>query len=169
MTLSGIPLTNEQKQLLPGVLLPSGESNFFDFRQDYSARNGQGINTDYPSPFFGGSGNALIATNLPSSGLTTSGLNGVGSGELGLLAYSNVDSLFSNASASLVSGITDFTIFNSYIHYYGVAVRNVRGNEVMPVTIPYLSDYVAISGDKLFDVYSNVNYQYYTYSQLFGS
>ena len=167
--LSGIPLTNEQKKLPSGALLPSGESNFFDFRQDYSVRNGQGINTDYPNPFFGGSGNELLATNPPASGHTTGGVNGIGSGELGFLSYNNVSGLFSNAVGSLVSGITDFTIFNPYIHYYGVQVRNVRGVETVPVTIPYLSDYTAISGDRLFDVYNNTNYQYYTYNQLFGN
>jgi hypothetical protein len=166
MSLTGIPLTTEQKVLPSGALLPSGESNFFDFRQDYSARNGQGINTDYPSPFFAGSGKALIATNPPTSGVTTGGVDGIGSGELGMLAYNNVSGLFSNAAGSLVSGITDFTIFNDYIHYYGIPVRNVRGNETVPVTIPYLSDYTVASG---FDIYDNINYQYFTYSQLFGN
>lgn len=170
MSLTGIVITTEQKALLPGMILPSGEDNFFDFRQDYSARNGQGINTDYPNPFFGGSGNELLATNPPDSGRgITGGVNGIGSGELGFLSYNNVSGLFSNAVGSLVSGITDFTIFNPYIHYYGVQTRNVRGVETVPVTIPYLSDYTAISGDRLFDVYDNVNYQYYTYNQLFGN
>lgn len=169
MALSGIPLTNQQKVLPSGALLPSGEAGFFDFRQDYSARNGQGINTDYPNPFFSGSGNGLIATSPPVSGHTTGGVNGIGSGELGFLSYNNVSGLFSNAVGSLVSGITDFTIFNPYIHYYGAQTRNVRGIETVPVAIPYLSDYTAISGDRLFDVYSNTNYQYYTYNQLFGN
>jgi hypothetical protein len=172
MSLSGIPLTNQQKVLPSGALLPSGESNFFDFRQDYSARNGQGINTDYPNPFFTDSGRMFIATNPPDSGRnrhTTSGVNSIGSGELGMLTYNNVSGLFSNAVGSLVSGITDFTIFNPYIHHYGIQVRNVRGVETVPVTIPYLSDYTATSGDRLFDVYNNVNYQYYTYNQLFGN
>ncbi len=169
MSLSGIPLTDEQKALGPGMILPSGEENFFDFRQDYSMRNGQGINTDYPSPFFAGSGDALIATRPPSGYPTTTGIDFIGSGEKGILTYNNVSGLFSNAVGSLVSGITDFTIFNSYIHYYGISVTNVRGNEIVPVTIPYLSDYTAISGDQLVDVYNNVNYQYYTYNQLFGN
>jgi hypothetical protein len=172
MSLSRIPLTNEQKKLPSGALLPSGEANFFDFRQDYSVRNGQGINTDYPNPFFTGSGSALIATKPSDSGIdriTTTGVNLIGSGEKGILTYNNVSGLFSNAVGSLVSGITDFTIFNPYIHYYGVQTRNVRGVETVPVTIPYLSDYTAISGDKLFDVYNNTNYQYYTYNQLFGN
>ncbi len=166
MSLSGLPLTDEQKILPDGALLPSGESNFFDYRQDYSARNGQGINTDYPSPFFAGSGNGLIATNPPISGLTTGGVNGIGSGEQGFLTYNGVSGLFSNAVGSLVSGITDFTIFNPYIHYYGVPIRNVRGLETMPVTIPYLSDYTVASG---FDIYNSINYQYFTYNQLFGN
>lgn len=167
MSLSGIPLTNEQKVLPSGALLPSGEANFFDFRQDRSNRNGQGIDTDYPNPFFAGSGRALLATNPTLSGIITSGL--IGGGEQGIFSYNNLSGQFSNAVGSLVSGITDFTIFNPYIHYYGVQVRNVRGNEIIPVTIPYLSDYTATSGDQLFDVYSNSNYQYYTYNQLFGN
>ena len=44
------PLTDEQKVLGSGQVLPSGESNFYDFSQDHSYNDGSGINVNFPSP-----------------------------------------------------------------------------------------------------------------------
>ena len=44
-----LPLTSGQKAQLPSGLLPSGESNYFDFSQIHDS-NGSGINSMFPSP-----------------------------------------------------------------------------------------------------------------------
>lgn len=44
-----LPLTSSQKAQLPSGLLPSGESNYFDFSQIHDSR-GSGINRVFPSP-----------------------------------------------------------------------------------------------------------------------
>jgi len=49
---------------------------------------------------------------------------------------------FSNGYASLLNGIADLTVYNSYIHYYA---ENAPSSSIdpspVPVLIPYVSDY----------------------------
>jgi len=168
MTQSGVPLTPEQKTLLPGMLLPSGEENFFDQSQDRSYHDGSGIDVPFPRSGwadpsgFGG----LLQTYPTDSGIATSGENYIGSGDI-FNPY-GLSGLFSNADPSLVlSGITDFTIFNPYIHYYSQqASPTAVSSGGLPVFIPYISDYTV---SYPYDVYNTGNYAYYTYSQLFGN
>lgn len=167
MSLTELPLSNSQKTLPSGALLPSGEANFFDFRQDRSYHGGSGINDPFPWSGFYGSGYTLLNGRPPASGDVASGINFIGSGQQGILTYNNVSGLFSNAPATLISGITDFTIFNPYIHYYPTPPQqNVNGPVSDPVLIPYISDYTVVSG---FDIYSLINYQYYNYLTVFGN
>lgn len=160
MSLTNLPLTPGQKLTASGILLPSGESSYYDFSQDYSYHDGSGINVLYPSPYFV---SGLLATLPPSGGNTTGGTNGVGSGNI--FNYGGLTGLFSNAEASLVSGINDFTIFNAYIHYYTIPTITVTGAANQTVFIPYISDYTVVPP---FNIYDQQNYQYYDYSNVFG-
>ena len=64
MALTHTPLTAEQKALSSGMVLPSGEANYFDFAQHHDNNAGSGINF----PFSDASGSGLIATYGPSGG-----------------------------------------------------------------------------------------------------
>ena len=124
------PLTEEQKVLGSGQVLPSGESNFYDFSQDHSYNDGSGINVNFPSPsnFIDASG--TIRTYPPDlSPLEQSGI----------FAADNLKTAFSNSENAALSGITDFTIFNNYVHY-------ATGESLTSVQIPYLSDYTISTG-----------------------
>lgn len=130
MTSSGIPLTDEQKQLPSGMLLPSGEAGFFDTAQAHDGASG--INSVYPSP-----------TNWAESGVrNTPGDNNNLSvnNYSGILHPSGDFNQFSNAQASQISGIKSFTLFNPYVHYYGSNQPNTI-NKSASVRIPYVSDY----------------------------
>lgn len=124
------PLTDEQKVLGSGQVLPSGESNFYDYSQDHSYNDGSGINVNFPSPsnFIDASG--TIRT-YPSSGVAVE--------TSGIFAASGLQTSFSNSIDAALSGITDFTIFNNYIHH-------TTGVNSLPVQIPYLSDYTISTG-----------------------
>ena len=124
------PLTDEQKVLGSGQVLPSGESNFYDYSQDHSYNNGSGINVNFPSPstFIDASG--TIRTYAPSGNVVDTS---------GIFAASGLQTSFSNSMDAALSGITDFTIFNNYIHH-------TTGVNSLPVQIPYLSDYTISNG-----------------------
>ena len=124
------PLTNEQKVLGSGQVLPSGESNFYDFSQDYSYNNGSGINANFPSP---------SDFNHDSGTIRTYGAEGNIVEKSGVFSASNLEIPFSNATTAGVSGITDFTIFNNYIH-------NQLSNNDTVVQIPFLSTYKVSEG-----------------------
>lgn len=127
-------LTDEQRDIAPGEVFPSGEANFYDFSQDALYNGGSGINANFPSPsdFTHDSGTIRTYGSERNPVETT-----------GVFAFDGIGSNFSNASTAGVSGITDFTIFNYYIHNE----TGVNG----PVTIPYLSTYTVASG---FDPYA---------------
>ena len=100
------PLTDEQKVLGSGQVLPSGESNFYDYSQDHSYSDGSGINVNFPSPstFIDASG--TIRTYAPNGNVVDTS---------GIFAADNLKTAFSNSLDTVLSGITDFTIFNNYI------------------------------------------------------
>ena len=124
------PLTDEQKVLGSGQVLPSGESNFYDYSQDRSYNNGSGINVNFPSPsnFIDASG--TIRTYPPNVNVVETS---------GIFAADNLKTAFSNSLDTVLSGITDFTIFNNYIHH-------TTGVNNTPIQIPYLSDYTISTG-----------------------
>tara|TARA_R110002096_G_scaffold119004_2_gene257656 strand:- start:1598 stop:2002 length:405 start_codon:yes stop_codon:yes gene_type:complete len=124
------PLTDEQKVLGSGQVLPSGESNFYDYSQDHSYNDGSGINVNFPSPsnFIDASG--TIRTYAPSGNVIDTS---------GIFAASGLKTSFSNSMDAALSGITDFTIFNKYIHH-------TTGVNSLPVQIPYLQDYTISNG-----------------------
>ena len=124
------PLTNDQKVLGSGQVLPSGESNFYDFSQDHSYNNGSGINANFPSP---------SDFTHDSGTIRTYGAEGNIVEESGVFSASNLEVPFSNATTAGVSGITDFTIFNNYIH-------NQLSNNDTVVEIPFLSTYKVSEG-----------------------
>lgn len=130
MVSSGVSLTDEQKRLPSGMLLPSGEAGFFDVAQAHDGVSG--INSVYPSP-----------VNWAESGIkNTPGNNNLLSvnNYSGILHPSGEFNQFSNAQASQISGIKSFTLFNPYIHHYGLDQPNTI-NRTASVKIPYVSDY----------------------------
>ena len=130
----------ERTAHLPDGVLASGESNFFDTDQSYD------INSVYPSPSDfdspPASPDGIYATYARNDDRTASTpmFN-----PLGLV------STFSNAAFTLSQiiyyGIYDFTIFNPYIHYYGIKMsqtgRPPRGTNTtqLPYKKTYISDY----------------------------
>ena len=122
-------------------LLPLGEANFFDTSQLHVNNSNLGINQTFPSPDSfdidqpGQSG--LYVTNPENPDLVV-GENGSEFQPVGLVSQ------FSNGYASLLNGITDFTIFNPYIHYYGIPAPGTSvslDSSPLPIRIPYISDY----------------------------
>ena len=147
--ISGVPLTDEQKTLPSGALLPSGEANFFDVAQYHAHNDGNGINATFPSPeSFIASGvgqSGVYQTYGPDSDLEVEDTSGI-------FSYNNLTGVFSNGTQSRnasglidfsfggisAGSVTDFTGFNNYVHYYGIGA--------IPVKIPYISDVtVAVS------------------------
>ena len=154
------PLTESHKVLKPGPnmegVLPSGEANFFDAAQ-YHKHNGK-INATFPSPAnfedeakanynlnIGQPGQTGVFITNPENPHLTVGENGSEFEPTGLANQ------FSNGLTSLLNGITDFTAYNSYIHYYPEppAATSTNPNPT-PVLIPYVSDY-KISPDVDYD------------------
>ena len=102
-----------------GILLPSGQSNFFDYSQFHND-----INKYYPSPsesknfFTNGSG---LYQTYPSGYMV------IGNGS-GILSPSGLINPLSSSSG-IYTTITNLNIFGDYIHYY----NNIR--------IPFVSTY----------------------------
>ncbi len=119
-----------------GVILPSAEAHFFDFRQAHVYNNSDGINAIFPSVVSGvASESGLIQTYAESpSGASHSGFY-----------YDGLSGPFSNYGT--VPATTDFGIFNSYIHNSGIAGG--------PLLIPYISDYII---HPAYDPYSILRY-----------
>lgn len=133
MSLTNEPLTEEQKELPSGMTLPSGEANFYDFSQAHENNSGSGINYPFVQDT---SGSGLLATYGPSGeGLTE---------KKSFIAASGLTIPKSNAQDVVSRQITDFAIFNNYIHHNATSDGD-------PVKIPYLSTYTLSSG---FDPYS---------------
>ena len=137
MSLTNEPLTEEQKELPSGMILPSGEANFYDFAQSHEYNSGSGIN--YPF----GAGPDVPASD--SGLLATYGPDGQPVDTKSVIAADKLNLPNSNAQDVVADQITDFTIFNNYIHYDGTG----SGNNA--ITIPFLSTYTLSSG---FDPYS---------------
>lgn len=108
------------------IILPSGESNFFDLNQAHFRNSGSGINTVYPSPDDSG-----IYKTYPqdSGGFAIVERSGV-------FLFNNLSSKFSNSSGNLP--VDNLEIFNPYIHYYSIKDTKSRN---IPIEIPYVSSY----------------------------
>ena len=105
------PLTDEEKlSHFPSGVFASGEALFYDISQTPP------INETYPSPAAFNSASGIYATYAKNdSSYPVSSIFGM----------VDLESDFSNSLASITDliarGITDFSIFNPYIHYYSVA------------------------------------------------
>ena len=152
------PLTDEQRAAIVagGELLPSGEEHFFDMGQPLP------LNETFPSPtgkrpdgmtwedFFEESG--VYKTNAPEDPIVSQG----SIDETGVFHYNKLDGQFSSASDPSDNLITDFTIFNAYIHHEKL---QIEGEDDRVLKIPYLSTYTV--SDTRYDPY-----KYYTVAGL---
>ena len=105
------PLTDEEKlSHFPSGVFASGEALFYDISQTPP------INETYPSPAEFNSASGIYATYAKNDSSYS-----VNSSIFGMV---DLESDFSNSLASITDliarGITDFSIFNPYIHYYSV-------------------------------------------------
>lgn len=135
---------DQKQQKLPSGILPSGQENYFDVLQDPLNNGGLPINAFYPSPTdHGGSG--LLATYSPSQYPPQIRYLLGQLRETGILHFFNLSSLFSSANLAGLYQVSDFTIFNPYLHYYPDTalskINNENKSEDFPVYIPYVSDY----------------------------
>lgn len=115
------------------AVMPSSEMHFFDVSQSHKLNNNLGINAKYTDP-------SIFRVEDPRTGKTTEQESGVfktyesdleGIEKSGVFHYNKLQGAFSNAPITRYYSITDFTIFNHYIHHHG------------QVSIPYLSTYSA--------------------------
>jgi hypothetical protein len=124
-------LTSEEKLAhLPSGVFASGEALFYDTRQTTP------INETYPDPAGFSSASGIYATYAKNASNPVVSIFGMG----GLVSD------FSNSVASVAQlinrGITDFSIFNPYIHYYsmeqptGIAVPYPPTGPVSPTGVP---------------------------------
>ena len=158
-------LASGDKVISSGQFLPSGDSNFFDFAQDFSYNGGSGINYKFPDP-----------SDFPfetSGTLQTSGPDDYSfdeTRESGIFHYENEKGNFSNAhhvwaGSKRPGGIgkerQDWSIsgqffgpgvlenddignFNPMIYYSPdetMYINNEKGKYLRGVYINYLSDY----------------------------
>lgn len=107
---------------MSNVVLPSGESNFYDHAQDRI--DGSGINASFPNPT-SALASGLIATNPSSAEIPNTYQSGI-------LHFRDAVSQFSNASGINPEAF-DFEIFNPYIHHYRINNKIVK--------IPFVSTY----------------------------
>lgn len=147
-----IPLSEVQRALGPSGVLPSGEANSFDFRQQ-----GSGINQDYPYPNLTTSDDLAFESDADratfpdafsdewwaASGVVktypeSSGALADDERESGIFHFQQLLSRFSNASEVSGNQIDDFTIFNSYIHHQRLPANN---NNAPAIQIPFVSTY----------------------------
>lgn len=136
--LNNHPLSSEQKkQRYPFGIMPSGESNFFDFSQSHIYHNGFGINTYYPHPTGDGefSEESGIIKTYPASPISFS------EKESGIFAYNNLKSLFSNAHEVSSNNINSFSLDNPYIHYYSMPNKEKDFYKDHQFEIPFISSY----------------------------
>ena len=143
-----LPLGEDQWGIGSGVILPSSESNFFDFRQAHHYNNGSGINVYFPHPSDGKfsdeywAASGLIKTDgeVPAENpdlnhwKTYGVLTGASAaGHTGVFYYNGFEGKFNKHGT--VPPTTDFNVFNPYVHHYDLDTGG-------PIFIPYVSDYI---------------------------
>lgn len=145
-----LPLGQAQRVQGPSGVLPSGEGGGFDFRQS-------GINHPYPYPnlntpdefaFPSGTTRADFPDQFSSGWWNVSGVlktYGPDEGTLvdseresGIFHFNDLLSRFSNSQAVSGKQISDFTIFNPYIHHQRSPSNK---DDASVIEIPYLSTY----------------------------
>lgn len=151
-----LPLSAVQRAQGPSGVLPSGESGGFDLAQS-------GINAPFPYPnentaedlaFSDGATRADFPDQFSdgwwdaSGTIRTYGPEEGQVAESGVFNFNELLSQFSNSQEVSVNQITDFTIFNSYIHHQVLPANDEKATKI---EIPYLSTY-SVSID--FDAYS---------------
>lgn len=119
------PLTDAQKALPSGMIFPSGEANYYDFAQSHEYHGSSGINAIYPSPADFSQESGIIKTDGPDGELADTS---------GIFNSYNLSSQFSNSNRIDINSITEFSIFNPYIHY-------ATGVDGVNIQIPYISTY----------------------------
>lgn len=155
-----LPLTDSQMVVPISGVLPSGESNSFDNTQRHSIRSespshrGSGINVPYPYPntntarqyaYTSGDNTTNKFTDnwWEASGIIKTYPSDDGqlidkSRESGIFHYNGSSSVFSNGEAVKANQITDFTIFNYYIHH---ELMPSNAEEGSIIKIPYVSTF----------------------------
>jgi len=125
MALQHTPITDAQKTLPSGAVIPSGEANFYDLSQSHENAGSSGINATYPSPSTFVEESGALKTYRPEGSPTDTS---------SIFNYGTSGSQFSNAGTIDTYSITDFSIFNDYIHY----ATGINGEAII---IPYVSTY----------------------------
>lgn len=134
-----------------GVILPSSEAHFYDLAQAHAHNDGRGINAVFPNPLGVNSEDKFSEDWWNVSGLLRTypeeavekdtlfwrthpvlSAGDSGGGHSGVFYYVGLRGQFSNLGT--VVPISDFNIFNQYIHH----VRDVNGSVT---SIPYTSDF----------------------------
>lgn len=114
-------------------VMPSSEMHFFDTSQLHVLNDGSGINAKFPDPDDSG----IFKTygpDLPPVEKT------------GIFHYNNLQGGFSNAEESRQNSITDFTIFNNYIHHYRTQTADEETETDDSISIPFISTYTISVG-----------------------
>jgi hypothetical protein len=147
-----LPLTPQQRVQMVSGVLPSGESNGFDFRQ-------VNINEPFPYPnlstpndlaFTSGTNRGMFPDQFSNDWWDASGIIKTygpdqdalvdEERESGIFHFNEFLSQFSNAVDSDTKEIEDFTIFNDYIHHERYPSNRSRPLPP-PIRIPYISTY----------------------------
>ena len=136
-----------------GVILPSSEAHFYDLAQAHAHNDGRGINAVFPNPSSSNSADKFSEDWWDVSGLLRTypeeepekdeefwrthlvlSRGDPGGGHSGVCYYVGLRGQFSNLGISGVVPVSDFNIFNQYIHH----VSDING---VAIFIPYISDY----------------------------
>jgi hypothetical protein len=121
----------------PSAIMPSSEMHFFDasqshiFGQDLAINTG--INATFPSPPDFQEESGVLKTYGPSTHTLSDETK-----QTGVFHYNGLTGIFSNASTSKENSITDFTIYNAYIHHERYQISD---NKDITVAIPYMSTF----------------------------
>lgn len=158
-----LPLSSDQQAIPVSGVLPSGEAAGFDFAQSHKIRReasdfiGSGINVPFPYPnqttpneYSLLTGETQSQDKFSEEWWEVSGIFKTypsGDGQLvdaqresGILHFNGEKSLFSNGSEVSSKQITDFNIFNNYIHHIRLPQNN---RKIRPsiVKIPFVSTF----------------------------
>jgi hypothetical protein len=151
-----------------GVILPSAEAHFYDVSQAHAHNDGDGsgINVTFPNPSGDGQPGGKFSEDwwnvsgllrtYPAEEVDTDvlfwrthpvlSIGNPGGGHSGIFYYVGLRGNFSNTG--VIEPISDFNIFNHYIHH----ILDSDGNVIF---IPYVSDYIVSNG---YDPYSVTRY-----------
>jgi len=147
-----VDITDEEKKTnIPSGVLSLSDGHYFDMDQDYDQKKDLSKNIiDYTKQNVLSSGNDLRILNSGTSILAPSALN-FQSG-VGIFVK---DSYFSNGPKSRDLSITDFTIFNPYIHYTSKSLQeSVLDDTVDPFAVKINTSTFLNEAVERFNIYS---------------